>query len=572
MIPGREVIVIEDEERQAGTSGGGAKRALDSGGMEADGMKKQKSIPNIANELAKNRAEVRAPISSINKTLVQPVARPRMHAIPLSSLLSPSVDYGYPRLSPSPQFPALSPTVVPKLETPVEQVLSAPQVPAVQLPALDGSAIGSGGRTGAAPAAAEAAGGIAPGQLEPAVPSAPARKSAPRKKKADGSGAAAKKKSEGSKTAAKKASSKPVKKEEPAAVPSDASTAGAGSGKVVLPSQEGGQVTESPLPSDGNIDDQGTTPVRTSPPANKANKSLKRTQSNLSSAQKGGSQESQKARKSLSASNLGNGAANSASPPPATGTSAAPASKKASGTSGTKKESKSKSKSAASKKKETTAASTAAADTSAAPAIALHTPKVLAPAQPIKSPSVMDVLDQKFPGTQTTEDDDPVIVVDVPLYQVDTNDYLDENGQVVFNFYNLVHEKFNTQQTAQSRAGSSAAKDRIEQGDDIAMADDDDDDDDDEEDDDDPSATGAVGASPSKSKKKSNPMKGKSRVGKYDIEDPFIDDSELLWEEQRAATKDGFFVYFGPLIQKGQYATFERVDGTMKKGGVRNPR
>lgn len=71
-------------------------------------------------------------------------------------------------------------------------------------------------------------------------------------------------------------------------------------------------------------------------------------------------------------------------------------------------------------------------------------------------------------------------------------------------------------------------------------------------------------------KKKSHPNKGKSLIGKYDTEDPFIDDTELLWEEQRAATKDGFFVYFGPLIEKGHYASLERADGTMKRGGVKN--
>lgn len=36
--------------------------------------------------------------------------------------------------------------------------------------------------------------------------------------------------------------------------------------------------------------------------------------------------------------------------------------------------------------------------------------------------------------------------------------------------------------------------------------------------------------------------------GKYDLNDPFIDDSELLWEEQAASTQDGFFVYSGPLV------------------------
>lgn len=48
------------------------------------------------------------------------------------------------------------------------------------------------------------------------------------------------------------------------------------------------------------------------------------------------------------------------------------------------------------------------------------------------------------------------------------------------------------------------------------------------------------------------PVKAKrKRVNKedeYDKEDDFVDDSELLWEEQAAASRDGFFVYSGPLI------------------------
>lgn len=34
----------------------------------------------------------------------------------------------------------------------------------------------------------------------------------------------------------------------------------------------------------------------------------------------------------------------------------------------------------------------------------------------------------------------------------------------------------------------------------------------------------------------------------YDKDDGFVDDSELLWEEQAAASRDGFFVYSGPLV------------------------
>ena len=39
------------------------------------------------------------------------------------------------------------------------------------------------------------------------------------------------------------------------------------------------------------------------------------------------------------------------------------------------------------------------------------------------------------------------------------------------------------------------------------------------------------------------------KVGKYDYEDPFIDDEELQWEEEITSTKEGFFVYWGPLVE-----------------------
>ncbi|KAI4134071.1 MAG: hypothetical protein LQ341_006087 [Variospora aurantia] len=56
----------------------------------------------------------------------------------------------------------------------------------------------------------------------------------------------------------------------------------------------------------------------------------------------------------------------------------------------------------------------------------------------------------------------------------------------------------------------------------------------------------------------------------YDKEDDFIDDTELAFEEQAAATKDGFFVYSGPLIPQGEKANVERADGgtpTRGRGG-----
>jgi hypothetical protein len=74
----------------------------------------------------------------------------------------------------------------------------------------------------------------------------------------------------------------------------------------------------------------------------------------------------------------------------------------------------------------------------------------------------------------------------------------------------------------------------------------------------------------------------KRKVEDYDQEDPFIDDSEQIWEQQAAASKDGFFVYCGPLVPEGEKPTVERyvpksssalhkltssrADGTVKRG------
>ncbi|AQZ17855.1 HPC2 (YBR215W) [Zygosaccharomyces parabailii] len=200
------------------------------------------------------------------------------------------------------------------------------------------------------------------------------------------------------------------------------------------------------------------------------------------------------------------------------------------------------------------------------------TPKKLIIAPPIKSPSLLEVLER---GKTQEEPEEPALIVDIPLYSAENNDYLDENGQVVFNFYKIVQEKFSSE-SANNLADIKSAKRNLfghitggqldgaaeEEDEDIEEVDEDGEDDEDEE-----GEEPKQNASP---KKKSHPNKGKSLIGKYDTEDPFIDDTELLWEEQRAATKDGFFVYFGPLIEKGHYASLERADGTMKRGGVKN--
>ncbi|KAL8816732.1 MAG: hypothetical protein Q9191_008277 [Dirinaria sp. TL-2023a] len=64
-------------------------------------------------------------------------------------------------------------------------------------------------------------------------------------------------------------------------------------------------------------------------------------------------------------------------------------------------------------------------------------------------------------------------------------------------------------------------------------------------------------------------VKRKKRVMKedqYDKDDPFVDDAELAWEEQAAASKDGFFVYSGPLVPEGEKPNVERAEGPPKRG------
>ncbi|KAL4930230.1 uncharacterized protein BDV17DRAFT_44555 [Aspergillus undulatus] len=55
------------------------------------------------------------------------------------------------------------------------------------------------------------------------------------------------------------------------------------------------------------------------------------------------------------------------------------------------------------------------------------------------------------------------------------------------------------------------------------------------------------------------PIKKRKKKGEdYDRDDPFVDDSEMVWQEQAAASKDGFFVYSGPLVSEGEKVQVER--------------
>lgn len=61
--------------------------------------------------------------------------------------------------------------------------------------------------------------------------------------------------------------------------------------------------------------------------------------------------------------------------------------------------------------------------------------------------------------------------------------------------------------------------------------------------------------------------KRKTKEDEYDKDDGFVDDSEMLWEEQAAASKDGFFVYSGPLVAEGEQPQLERSEPAKRGRG-----
>lgn len=59
--------------------------------------------------------------------------------------------------------------------------------------------------------------------------------------------------------------------------------------------------------------------------------------------------------------------------------------------------------------------------------------------------------------------------------------------------------------------------------------------------------------------------KRKFKEDDYDVDDDFVDDSEMLWEAQAAASRDGFFVYSGPLVPEVEEPPAGQ-DGPPKRG------
>ncbi|KAF5109434.1 hypothetical protein DV453_001613 [Geotrichum candidum] len=100
-------------------------------------------------------------------------------------------------------------------------------------------------------------------------------------------------------------------------------------------------------------------------------------------------------------------------------------------------------------------------------------------------------------------------------------------------------------QLAESKYGyNNVHPDLVRSAMELAAAEDMDDDDDDDEE-----GSSAPRPPQPRAQPAAKPKNRAKVEGKYDLNDPFIDDSEMLWEEKAASTKDGFFVYSGPLMQ-----------------------
>lgn len=153
------------------------------------------------------------------------------------------------------------------------------------------------------------------------------------------------------------------------------------------------------------------------------------------------------------------------------------------------------------------------------------------------------------PPNGVTENRPPTIVIDVPISR-------DEDRYV--NFARLAEERFNfsalhprlaAQHERLARvAAAGAALERASAGnsaDDMSV------------DLSEPESNIDMGATEPAGESK--PVrKRKPKADDYDKDDPFVDDSEMLWQEQAAASKDGFFIYSGPLVRDGEKVTIER--------------
>ncbi|KAI5962363.1 HPC2 [Candida pseudojiufengensis] len=148
----------------------------------------------------------------------------------------------------------------------------------------------------------------------------------------------------------------------------------------------------------------------------------------------------------------------------------------------------------------------------------------------------------------TNKPETPIIALNIPL--LDPKNPQPGKAEVVVNVLKLAEEKYGWSTIhPNAKSAIDIIDDMIDDEEDDDQVDDDNDDDDEKE------KPTSHQQQQQKGKElteeqlvRQHEIKMIRKVGKYDFEDPFIDDFELQMEEEISTTKEGFFVYWGPLI------------------------
>ncbi|KZL75698.1 histone promoter control 2 [Colletotrichum tofieldiae] len=156
----------------------------------------------------------------------------------------------------------------------------------------------------------------------------------------------------------------------------------------------------------------------------------------------------------------------------------------------------------------------------------------------------------------------PDIVLDIPIKPGDTNIYVNVMRMAEEKYgWDALHPRLAEKRDRKARiAAASAALEKTasgqESGDEMS------------EDSDKEASNIEMGGMTSGADIPEKPKKKKRnfKEDEYDKDDDFVDDSELLWEQQAAASRDGFFVYSGPLVPEVEKPADTRPDGLPKRG------
>lgn len=177
----------------------------------------------------------------------------------------------------------------------------------------------------------------------------------------------------------------------------------------------------------------------------------------------------------------------------------------------------------------------------------------------IEQPLVNETPKELELGKKEEEKKLPIIALNIPL--IDPKNPKSGKSQVVVNVLKLAEDKYGW---SAIHPNAKSAFEVLGESSDDELGDDDDEDDD--EDKDKEKGKGSEAGKEKKQKEKERDEKKKKeelteeqlmrqhqikmnrKVGKYDYLDPFIDDNELELEEGISTTKEGFFVFWGPIV------------------------